>query len=83
MDIKERVLFYLQEALAGTINRADFDMFVSKMESGGNTLLNEAVHALGHFLVDCDIRDSDKEYARLCREKLLEYIKQIGKDPIR
>jgi hypothetical protein len=74
----EQVLAFLGDALAGNLDQLRFEAFVAQMVRGANPLLDEAMHALGHYQIDHDIRVQDKAYERFCRETLLTYIERIS-----
>jgi hypothetical protein len=74
MDARRQAIAYLQAALANTLDLRDFDTFVSNMRGDESPLIKEAMHELGHFFVDCDIRKSDADYDRMFREKIQAYI---------
>jgi hypothetical protein len=74
---RKKVLNLLKKAISDELEREEIDKFVTDMTESKNKKINEAVHAIMHFVTDADIRSYDKEYDELCRDKLREYINYL------
>jgi hypothetical protein len=67
----------IKKALDNGLTKEEYHDFVSKMEEDVDNVVNQAVHALGHYIVGIDIRIRDVGYGRICERELRDFLERL------